>query len=273
MAKLDKRTVQNTLCMPLWGRKIAAEKMPHLFPDLDAGRICEELGVDLSDKFLYKMQYAWMNCLTRQYNFACEIRAYLKEHPQAIVVEMGAGLSCLRRQMNNTQNKWYCLDLEDVIELREQHIPKGELEENIICDLNDFSWFDQIPFQKQDGIIFTADGLFYYFHPDQVQRLLCAMAQHFSGGVIAFDAVNALGLKGVNAEVKMSGNLVDSYFSLEDPKKEIEGWSDRLVNVIEKDYMFGYLKDAYHKTWLTWLFHKIMVLFHMSFMLHVEFRE
>ena len=79
------------------------------------------------------------------------------------MVELGAGLSCLRRQMNNTTNQWFCLDMENVIELRERHIPKGELEENIVCDLNDFSWFDQIPFAPKDGIVFTAGGLFYYF--------------------------------------------------------------------------------------------------------------
>ena len=106
---LTENTVQHTLCMPLWGRKIAAETYPHIFPDYDAGRICQELGVDWSDKAMYKLQYAWINCMTRQYNLAWEINEYLKKHPNAIVVELGAGLSCLRRQMNNTTNRWYRL--------------------------------------------------------------------------------------------------------------------------------------------------------------------
>lgn len=249
MAELKENTVQQTLCLPLWGRKIAAETYPHIFPDHDAGRICREMGVDWSDKGMYKLQYMWLNCLIRQYNLSCEINAYLKKHPNAIVVELGAGLSCLRRQMGNTANRWYCLDMANVIELREKHIPKGELEENIICDLNDFAWFEKIPFDPRDGIVFTA------------------------GGLITFDAVNALGLKGVNAEVKMAGNSTGSYFFLEKPKEELEGWSDRIVNVAEKDYMFGYLKEGYRPTWITKLFHMVMEIFHMSFMLHVEFEE
>lgn len=270
---LAENTVQHTLCIPLWGRKIAAETFPHIFPDHDAARICRELGVDLSGTPMYRFQYAWVNCMTRQYNLAQEIEGYLKTHPNAIVVELGAGLSCLRRQMGNTQNPWYCLDMENVIELREAHIPKGELEQNIVCDLNDFSWFQKIPFDPRDGIVFTAGGLFYYFRKEQVKRLFCAMAEHFPGGMITFDAVNALGLKGVKAEVSMAGNSTDSYFSLEDPKTELEGWSEKLVNVVEKDYMFGYLKNAYRPTWITRLFHKVMEIFHMSFMLHVEFQE
>lgn len=163
--------------------------------------------------------------------------------------------------------------MENVIRLREKHIPKGELEENIVCDLNDYSWFKEIDFKEEDGIVFTAGGLFYYFEKQQVRNLFKAMADRFKGGMMTFDAVNALGLKGVNAEIKMAGNSTDSYFSLENPKEELESWSNNIVNVVEKDYMFGYLKNAYCPTWITRLFHKIMEIFHMSFMLHVEFRR
>ena len=105
-----------------------------------------------------------------------------------------------------------------------------------------------------------------------MRRLLCAMAERFPGGMITFDAVNALGLKGVNAEVKLAGNETKSFFSLERPKEELEDWSDRIINVVEKDYADGYLKGGYHKTPITRLFNWTMRTFHMSFMLHVEFQ-
>lgn len=270
---LQENTVQHTLCLPLWGRMLAAKKYPDLFPDRDAERIIRELGVDLSGKLLYQFQYMWMNCLIRQYNLSWEITEYLKIHPRATVVELGAGLSCLRRQTQNERNPWYCLDMANVIALREAHIPKGVLEHNIVCDLNDVSWFDKIDFRPEDGVVFTAGGLFYYFEKEQVRRLFCAMAERFPGGIIAFDAVNAKGLAGVNVEVKMAGNETKSYFSLERPREELESWSDRIVNVVEKDYMDGYLKSGYRKTVITRLFAWVMRAFHMSFMLHVEFRS
>ncbi len=272
MSELKKNTVQHTLCIPLCGRMIAARKYPDLFPDKDAQRIVRELGEDLSGNWLYRLQYMWMNCLIRQYNLAWEINEYLKSHPMAAVVEMGAGLSCLRRQMGNETNPWYCLDMADVIALREKHIPKGKHEQNIVCDLNDFSWFEKINFNPADGIVFTAGGLFYYFEKEQVRRLFCAMAERFPGGMITFDAVNALGLKGVNAEVKLAGEKAGSFFSLEHPKEELESWSEHIVNVSEKDYADGYLKGGYRKTPVTQLFNWVMRIFHMSFMLHVEFR-
>ena len=273
MEQLTEHTVQHTLCIPLWGRKIAAEKYPDLFPDRDAQRIVRELGVDFSGKLLYKLQYMWMNCLIRQYNLAWEIDQYLHSHPRAAVVELGAGLSCLRRQMGNQTNPWYALDMENVVALREKLIPLGEQERNVVCDLNDFSWFDQIQFHPEDGIVFTAGGLFYYFEKEQVRRLLCAMAERFPGGIITFDAVNALGLKGVNAEVKMAGNQTRSYFSLERPKQELESWSDRITGVVEKDYINGYLKEGYRQDAITRLFAWIMRAGHMSFMIHAEFAQ
>jgi O-methyltransferase involved in polyketide biosynthesis len=144
----------------------------------------------------------------------------------------------------------------------------------VVCDLNNHSWFDKISFDPAEGIVFTAGGLFYYFEKEQVRSLLCAMAESFPGGMIAFDGVNALGLKGVSAEVKLAGNnSTRSFFSLERPKEELESWSPGIVNVVEKDYSDGYLKGGYRKTPVTRLFNYIMRTFHMSFMLHAEFAE
>ena len=52
------------------------------------------------------MQVASLTGAIRQYNLSWAINDYLKIHPQACVVEMGAELSCLRRQMKNNSNDW-----------------------------------------------------------------------------------------------------------------------------------------------------------------------
>jgi O-methyltransferase involved in polyketide biosynthesis len=99
MSDLRENTVQHTLCIPLYGRMVAAEKYPDLVPDKDAGRIVRELGMDFSGEKICRVQYMWMNALIRQYNLAWEIDHYLDKHPRTAVVELGAGLSCLRWQI------------------------------------------------------------------------------------------------------------------------------------------------------------------------------
>lgn len=269
--KLQDNTVQQTLCIPLWGRMLATQKFPNLFPDYDAERIVKELHVDFGDRILYKMQYVYLNCAVRQYDFACEIGDYLKAHPKAAICELGAGFSTLRRQMKNVTNPWYNLDMPNVIALREKHIPAGANERNIACDLNDFSWFDHIDFSPDQGIVFVAGGLFYYFEKEQVKRLLCAMADHFNGGMIAFDATNTMGLKGVNKEVKMAGNETKSFFSLENPKAELETWSPSFQNVAERDYMRGYLANTRLFSPVTQIAMRIATKTHTSFIVHAEF--
>ena len=64
--EFKENTVQYTLCIPLWGRMLAAKKYPYLFPDHCAGRILRELNVDLSKRKLYKLEYAYLNCAVRQ---------------------------------------------------------------------------------------------------------------------------------------------------------------------------------------------------------------
>ena len=265
--------VQQTLYIPLWGRKISAEKYPKLFPDMDAARIVKELGLNIPCKRIYLFQYGYLNYLIRQYDMACEINRYIKKYPNAAIVELGAGLSCLRRQMKSEKNPWYCLDMESVVMLRKKHIPKGKNEKNIACDLNDFSWFDMIDHEPNDGIIFIAGGLFCYLENRRVQSMLREMAERFGGGVIAFDALNKIGMKAVNYELERSGIKAKARFSLENPKRELESISEKIVNVSEKPYMDGYLKGGYRKTLLTKLICACFKHFHISFIVHAEFKS
>ena len=55
----------------------------------------------------------------------------VKDHPKAVIVELGAGLSCLRRQLKNETNLWINIDFPDVIVCREKYIPVGRLEMTI----------------------------------------------------------------------------------------------------------------------------------------------
>ena len=61
MAELKENTVQHTLCMPLCGRMIAAQKYPGLFPDRDAERIVRELGEDISG-FHFALDRFYIRC-------------------------------------------------------------------------------------------------------------------------------------------------------------------------------------------------------------------
>ena len=47
---IEKNTVQETLIIPLYGRKVCSERFPYLFKDPEAERICDRLDYDFSEK-------------------------------------------------------------------------------------------------------------------------------------------------------------------------------------------------------------------------------
>ena len=47
---IEKNTVQETLVIPLYGRKVCSEHFPHLFKDPETERICSMLDYDFADK-------------------------------------------------------------------------------------------------------------------------------------------------------------------------------------------------------------------------------
>jgi O-methyltransferase involved in polyketide biosynthesis len=192
----------------------------------------------------------------RQYDLRCEVEAYLKGHPRAAVVNLGCGLDDTFRKCDNGLCLGYNIDLPDVIKVRSELLPAEEREQNIACDLNDYTWMEQI--DATNGAVFFAAGVFYYFKTEDVKRLFSAMAEHFPGAVLAFDSCNERGAKLMRKTWLKEAGITDvsAFFSLED-EAELCGWSNHFSSVTAKSYMRGY-RDIYKNVGL---FHKLMIRF------------
>ena len=246
--KIEKNTVQETLIIPLYARKMCSELYPNLYRDEAARRLMNAVDYDFSalQKKSHKLmqQFGFLEAAMRQNDLAFEVRDYLKTHPTAAVVNLGCGLDCTGRACDNGKCKLYNLDFPDVIAVRNELLPAREREENIPCDLNDTSWFERI--DASGGAVFFAAGVFYYFLKEQVKTLVRAMAGAFQGGVLVFDAANEKAVKLMlktwlkDAEIKDVG----TYFAVSDAKSEIGAW-DSSLRVSSRGYMLGYndLKD------------------------------
>ena len=163
--KIEKNTVQETLIIPLYARKMCSELYPSLYRDEAARRLVNAVDYDFSaleKKSRNSMQrFGFLEVAMRQNDLAFEVREYLKSHPNAAVVNLGCGLDSTGRACDNGKCKLYNLDFPDVIAVRNELLPAREREENIPCDLNDTSWFERI--DASGGAVFFASGVFYYF--------------------------------------------------------------------------------------------------------------
>jgi len=257
---IEKNTVQETLVIPLLGRLVCSEHYPKLFRDPEAKRICDSLDYDFAEK-RKKMEttaglFGALEVAQRQYDLRLEAEAYLKDHPGAAVVNLGCGLDDTVGACDNGTRLGYNLDFPDVIKVRNEILPAGEREQNIGCDLNDFSWMDKIDAAK--GAVFFAAGVFYYFKTEDVKRLFREMAGRFPGAVLAFDSCNARGAKMMRSTWLKEAGITDvsAFFSLEE-EKELTGWSENFRSVTAKSYMRGY-RDIYSSVSFV---HKLMIRF------------
>ena len=129
---IEKNTVQETLVIPLYGRKMCSELYPNLFRDETAMHLIEEIDYDFSTlaKRSQSMmqQFGFLECAMRQSDLACEVRDYLRSHPNAAVVNLGCGLDATGRACDNGTCKIYNLDFPDVIAVRDALLPALERE-------------------------------------------------------------------------------------------------------------------------------------------------
>ena len=239
--KIKKGSVQETLLIPLCGRKLAMDMYPDLFHDEDACTLFEQIDYDFEMPGKLKAKIGAIMGATRQYDMASACREYLKNHPKGCVVNLGCGLDTTFRQVDNGMAKGCNIDFPDVIEIREELLPARERETNIPIDLMDFSWFEKLDYCEENGIIFFASGVFYYFKREDVKKLFLALAKRFPGGKIVFDATNASGLKNMAKTWLSWSDMKDVgiYFSVED-EQELESWTADFEKVERKGYMTGY---------------------------------
>ena len=245
---IEKNTVQETLVIPLYGRKMCSERYPRLFYDETAVRLMDEIDYDftaLEQKSKSLMQrFGFLEAAMRQSDLAWEVRDYLASHPDAAVVNLGCGLDNTGRSCDNGRCKIYNLDFPDVIDVRNALLPAGEREENIPCDLNDTSWFGKI--DASNGVVFFAAGVFYYFLTEQVKALVQAMHAAFPGGRLVFDAANRKAVKLMLKTWIKTADIQDvgAYFAVTDAKRELSPWALDM-QVSSRGYMLGYhdLKD------------------------------
>ena len=239
---IEKNSVQETLVIPLYGRKLCTERFPRLFQDQKAVELIGRLDYDFSQ--LEKQseslahQFGALEVAMRENDLMIELRDYLETHPRATLVNLGCGLDQTAENCAGGLCRIVNIDLPDVIDVRNELLPESERVRNLACDLNDTAWFDEI--DASNGVCFMAAGVFYYFKTENIKRLFQAMARRFPGGRLVFDTASCRAVKiMLKTWVKEAGITgISDYFSVDDMQKDF-AWMEN-ADVSGRGYMLGY---------------------------------
>ena len=238
---IEKGSVQETLIIPLYGRKLCAQAFPEIYTDRSAAEICSRLDYDFSDLDAKARSTFWrfgaLEAAMRQLDMEWEIRDYLASHPQAAVINMGCGLDQTGRACDNGSCRIYNIDLPDIIAARATLSPPVPREANIARNLNDHGWMDEV--DGSHGAVLFAAGVFHYLTSEQAQSLCQAAATRFPGGRIVFDAIGRLGKLLMRSTFKNFGmENYDECLYVDDPSV-LDGWVTG-ARVSTRGYMLGY---------------------------------
>ena len=116
---------------------------------------------------------------------------YLRAHPRASVVALAEGLQTsfwrLARSGVADELNWYSIDLEPVMALRRQLLPRDDRITELAQSALDRSWMDRI--DPTEGTFITAEGLLMYLEPEDALGLIADCAARFPGGQFMFDSI------------------------------------------------------------------------------------
>src|SRR3974390_490678 len=105
--KINLGSVEETLLIPLWGRATISREYPSLLNDTKAVELVGQIDYDFS-KLDQTLRYG-TNLLhaARAKQIDDKIRAYIAQHPEASVIDLGAGLDTAFYRIDNGSIRWY----------------------------------------------------------------------------------------------------------------------------------------------------------------------
>jgi O-methyltransferase involved in polyketide biosynthesis len=120
------------------------------------------------------------------------VRAFIGEHPDAVVVDLGAGLdSGFYRVGPPSTVDWYSVDLPGITALRDEVLPAAAQSRSVPVSLTDEHWPDAIPADRPTMLV--ADGLFAFLTEPMIVAIFRRITDHFRSGELAFNDYGRIG--------------------------------------------------------------------------------
>ncbi|MDT5127408.1 MAG: hypothetical protein QOH54_3052 [Mycobacterium sp.] len=196
------------------------------------------LGDTLADEVVGEVDYDFAG-LGVQTSVVCQtalrakmlddrVRRFITEHPDAVVVDLGAGLdSGVYRVAPPPTVDWYSVDLPAMSALREKVLPANPQSHSVTVSLTDAHWADTIPADRPTMLV--ADGLLAFLSEDVIIGLFRGITDHFRTGELAFNDYGGIG-----------------WFS----RVAIKLYPQKMFSDVASQWGYAGFKDAHHpETW------------------------
>ena len=157
--------------------------------DPQAIEMCDQIEFDFSvfDKAARRLQ---VYVAIRASIFDAAARSFLSEAPEAVIINLGAGLDTRCSRIKCERVTWFDVDLEEVMEIRGRFFPETDRHKILAHSAWDFNWMKRVP--KNLPILTIAEGFLIYFDEEKVKDLLIALANNFPGSQVLVEGISPL---------------------------------------------------------------------------------
>lgn len=222
--------VAETLVLPLYLRACESQRSDAISKDEKSIEVVRQLDYDFTwiDQ-LPGVMSSQVAAAVRTEIFdevACD---FLRRHPAATIVNLGAGLCTRFDRLDNGQVRWVELDFAPVIELRRHLFPDTDRHFSLACSALDLKWLEQVKQLQsaESAVLFIAEGMLYYLELTAAKQLLSAIGENFPHSELVFDAVGPAMLKSINRGQLSQRFNTAVYWGVKD-FHEVERWGSGL---------------------------------------------
>ena len=240
--------VEETGLLPLGARAAETQRSDAIMEDAKAVARLRDIDYDFKHfAHDWKSQLA-VAVRTRLLDDA--VTSFIEKNPNALVINLGAGLDSRFHRLDNGSLLWYELDLPNVMEVRRRYFQESERYRFIESSVLDFAWIAEIQ-QNDRPVLIVAEGLLMYFARYQVRDLIRHLVRAFPGAEMLLEvlAFGALGMTHYHDTLwRFNASL---QWSLAD-SSELEQW-DHAILVLDEWCVLDYYKQRW--SWLGMVAH------------------
>ncbi len=180
--------VSETLMITLYARYAETQRPDAILRDPKAVEIVEQVDYDFS-----KYTKGWasqLGCVLRAELYDRLTNQFLQTHPQALVINLGAGLCTRFFRIDNSQVNWYEVDFPNVMALKRKLLPTSDRYHLISSSILDPQWPQHISRSPGQPVLVILEGVSMYLTASENQALMQLIRDNFAPATMAFDLIS-----------------------------------------------------------------------------------
>lgn len=188
--------VAETMLQTIYARAQYSKQKKHIYYDEKAIEIVERMDYDFSLAGRDKVMSS--GTVARTFVFDELVSDFIRENPEAVVVNIACGLDTRYYRLDNRKITWYNLDLPETIHVRKQYFEENDRVSMIGASVLDPSWPSQVT--RRGTMLFIIEGLTMYLSAEDVKAMLAIIRDNFENAYVLMETTSPMWVKNESVE-------------------------------------------------------------------------